>query len=416
MTKKKTDLSPKRRIATLENRIAAKISPKSKVENESGKMVGSVTVRYKELANGSLRLYLDTYKDGKRKCYFLKTLDPAKVVSIDDAGEENETAISEAEAKRIAFANDMRAGNDNKKKAALYAKVLLTDWIAEYVRMERKGGKGISESRKGTIKNLVKHLEAYNKGMKVTLGDIDKEYCEGFLLHIASTKPTRGSKPLSNNTQAQYFKTLRAILQMAVDEGKLERNPTKQVRKNLIPEESNSKRAYLEIEELKAMIAAPCRHEQVKMAYLFGCFCGLRLSDISALTWADIKTANGQKWIEIKMQKTQADVKIPISAEAEKWLPKQSGKQRDKIFRLPTKVTINTCVRDWANEAGVTKHLSFHTSRHTFATVALGAGADIYTTSKLLGHTSVRTTEIYAKIVDKKKAEAVNLVSNLFND
>ena len=71
-------------------------------------------------------------------------------------------------------------------------------------------------------------------------------------------------------------------------------------------------------------------------------------------------------------------------------------------------------LRKWASEAGITKHLTFHTARHTFATMMLTLGADLYTTSKLLGHTDVATTQIYAKIVDKKKDEAVNLVNGIF--
>ena len=75
---------------------------------------------------------------------------------------------------------------------------------------------------------------------------------------------------------------------------------------------------------------------------------------------------------------------------------------------------INKLLKTWAQKAGISKHISFCTARHTFATMMLTLGADIYTTSQLLGHTDIRTTQIYAKIVNRKKDEAINLVNGLF--
>ena len=86
------------------------------------------------------------------------------------------------------------------------------------------------------------------------------------------------------------------------------------------------------------------------------------------------------------------------------------------IFELPHSTTLGRVIDRWAKEAGITKHVTFHCARHTFATLELTMGADLYTVSKLLGHTSVSTTQIYAKIVDQKKKEAVNLLNDLFTN
>ena len=83
------------------------------------------------------------------------------------------------------------------------------------------------------------------------------------------------------------------------------------------------------------------------------------------------------------------------------------------MFHLPAH--INVCLKPWAVKAGITKHFTFHTARHTFATMMLTLGADLYTVSKLLGHTSVKMTQVYAKIVNKKKDDAVNLTNGLFD-
>lgn len=104
------------------------------------------------------------------------------------------------------------------------------------------------------------------------------------------------------------------------------------------------------------------------------------------------------------MKKTQKTLYLPLSDEALKWMPERGeAKDTDKVFHLPYATYINVVLKTWAQDSGITKTVTFHTARHTFATMMLTLGADLYTTSKLLGHTQVKTTQIYAKIVDKKR-------------
>lgn len=106
---------------------------------------------------------------------------------------------------------------------------------------------------------------------------------------------------------------------------------------------------------------------------------------------------------------------IPLSDEARKWLPRRT-KDVDTVFHQLriTSTTVEVVLDEWMQEAGIQKHITYHCSRHTAATLLLTLGADLYTVSKILGHKSIRMTEIYAKIVDKKKIETMNLVNNLF--
>jgi integrase len=170
------------------------------------------------------------------------------------------------------------------------------------------------------------------------------------------------------------------------------------------------------IDEVRKLIATPMENEAIKSAYLFSCFCGLRFSDIKGLKWKDVFCDGEQYRLQVVMQKTKAPIYLPLSSEAVKWMPMQNGKgPEDKVFDIPTNASINELIKPWAEAAGITKHFTFHTARHTFATMMLTLGADLYTTSKLLGHTDVRMTQVYAKIVNKKKDEAVNLVNGLFD-
>ena len=129
---------------------------------------------------------------------------------------------------------------------------------------------------------------------------------------------------------------------------------------------------------------------------------------------SDLQKSGERIRIEIKMQKTKEPLYLPISDEALKWLPQQNEAKGDGlIFPLTHEGTINKILQKWAKDAGVIKHISFHVARHTHATMMLTLGADLYTVSKLLGHKNIATTQIYAKIVDKKKEEAISLIPNL---
>ena len=115
------------------------------------------------------------------------------------------------------------------------------------------------------------------------------------------------------------------------------------------------------------------------------------------------------------MQKTHKKVTVPLSNEALQWLPKDT-KPGEPYFKLPkSKTAISINIEKWCKNAGIDKKITFHCSRHTFGTTMITLGADLYTTSKLMGHSDVSTTAIYAKIVDQKKVDSIHLLDNIFN-
>lgn len=171
------------------------------------------------------------------------------------------------------------------------------------------------------------------------------------------------------------------------------------------------------LEEMKAVMAAPCPHEDVKRAFLFCCFTGLRYSDVSVLTWRNIKQVNDGLVVSIQsMQKTGKQVTIPLNQSALKWLPDRNGcKPGQKVFDMTCLSTCNRCLKKTAAAAGIEKNVSFHTARHSMATLSLAAGDDLYTVGKLLGHTSINSTQVYADVVMKTKIEAVKRISDFFS-
>ncbi len=227
-----------------------------------------------------------------------------------------------------------------------------------------------------------------------------------------------GKKQLSTTTCRMFVNYFGSSLAKAVRDGLIEQNPFLLLEAKEKPQKRVAEREFLTIEEIKKVMNTPCRYELVKKAFLFSCFTGLRYSDMKALNWSEIhKAADGKtEYIDHIQVKTKDRVTIPLSEETKKWMPKRE-EGIDNIFHnlTITSTTVEVVLKEWMEAAGITKHITYHCSRHTAATMLLTLGASIYVVSKILGHKSIKMTEIYAKIVDKKKLETVNLVNGMFD-
>lgn len=149
--------------------------------------------------------------------------------------------------------------------------------------------------------------------------------------------------------------------------------------------------------------------------FLFSCFTGLRYSDVRELRWKDVEYMNGRQRIIVRQKKTRSQVYLELNAQAVELMGAR-GNNEDCIFGSwgESPMTANNQLGRWVLSAGIHKHITFHCARHTFATMLLTLDvADIYTVSKMLGHTNVSTTQIYAKIVDSKRQEAVDSIPQL---
>ena len=378
-----------------------------------------VTLRTQKLSKGRESYYLDIYKDGVRRYEFLKLY---LVPVVDEATKvQNQNTRQAAEAIKSQRELEVIHGKAGIKESN-HSKMLLLDWLQVC-----KDGK-FSERSASNIEMLKRHIAIYSRGKAVRMSDVDDAFCRDFVTYLANDacgqyygkdgKKIKG-KRLCKNTAAKYFDHFVSTLNEAVRKGIISSNPAKQlskVEKKPI-KAPKPQRGYLTMDEIKAIIATDCQNKQIKQAFLFAVFCGLRISDIRALKWGDLEKDGGQWKVSILMQKTKERLNLPLSDEAIKWLPERRGAADSAVIfdRLPnTSSGINTGVKRLAKRAGIEKDICFHVSRHTFATSLLTLGADIYTTSKLLGHTSLNTTQIYADIVGKKKADAVNVLGNAF--
>ena len=387
------------------------------------KLKEPVRIRFKQLSNGNQSIYLEyytgdvirkeNYVGGKRKYEFLKLYLIPERTREDKAKNEATLALAKAiQSKRIVEVQNDAHGFQNTNQS----RVNLLDYLENIGKQSAEQG---SRNYARTVLNTVRALKLF-RGDYIAFRDVDKEFLSEFTDYLRQMPKAskygvlKAGGRLSNNSVVSYYGTLRTAINRAYKEGIITVNPTKEFDFASKVRQEPSRREYLTLDELKTLINTECRHEIVKRAFLFSCLCGLRVSDIRKLRWCDLQRSGGRVRIEITMQKTKEPLYLPISDEALKWLPERGeANDSDFIFPLTHEGTVNDTLQHWAKVAGITKHISFHVARHTHATMMLTLGADLYTVSKLLGHKNIATTQIYAKIVDKKKEEAIGLIPNL---
>ena len=366
----------------------------------------SVRLRTKRLTNEAESIYLDIYSEGKRTYEFLKMyLYP----EVDDRiKEQNRLTLVAAEAikaQRVIDLNNAKAGIKTIRKIEPKK---LADWLNDYRDIKRAEGK----TDLMRLDSVIKIISNYEKRKHFTLEKIDRLWIKGYIDWLSFSYRKRNGNLLDKGTVYFYVAQLSTILNVAVINDYLHQNPFNFLKPSEKIKRKVSDREFLTLEELKRMAQTDCSNEIVKRAYLFSCYCGLRVSDIRVLKWENI-IANGDLYLlSIEMKKTKKPIYIPLTQKAMAILP--TKKYEGPVFRdMPTLPTINRTLKAWGKLAGLNKNVTFHTARHTFGTLMITAGVDLYTTSKLMGHTDVRTTQIYAKIVDRKKIEAVSMLDTL---
>ena len=250
-------------------------------------------------------------------------------------------------------------------------------------------------------------LKIFSKGNTIPFLQIDLKFVESFRQFILNA-PQGGTKngTLSQNTASTYFSIFKAALKQAFIDGYLTVDISAKV-KGIQGRES--RREYLTVEELNRLAQTPC-DPLLKRASLFSALTGLRHCDIQKLKWSEVEEFNGGYRLNFTQQKTKGVEYMPISEQAYQLCGERKDGEKLVFAGLPDPSWINRPIKKWVAEAGITKHITYHCFRHSYATLQLAGGTDIYTVSKMLGHTNVRTTQIYAKVVDAKKEEATKTI------
>lgn len=252
------------------------------------------------------------------------------------------------------------------------------------------------------------YLKSFAKE-SLRFSDLNERFFKELKDYLLTTKSIKSSKvTLSRNSAASYFLKLKAALKQAYVDGYLQTDLNARIKPI---KQDETQRNFLTIEELNSLVKKDCLNPIMKNAALFSALTGLRFSDIEKLVWAELEYIEGQGYfIQFTQKKTKGVEMMPISDQAYIFLGERK-QPNDKVFDgLTYSAYSNKHLANWIGLAGITKDITFHSFRHTFATLQLSNGTDIYTVSKMLGHRELKTTQIYAKIIDKTKREAANKI------
>lgn len=363
-----------------------------------------IRLRRKRIQSGE-SLYLDSYFKGKRRYEFLRLyLIPERTKADRLKNEQTLRLANMVKAKRSVELFNNKYGFTNEKP-----EVNLIQYIRLVMENKEKQGKtGI----KSTFETLIYHLTKY-RGEKILLSDLDDRYTKGFVLYLSTAISRTSGTTLKTSSQHNIYTSLKTIVHQAIKDNLLTTDPTKSIDppRMVLPHKE-----FLTEEELKRLIRTPCSKEIVKRSFLFCCFTGLRISDVRELTWKKVTFEEQGAHINYRQKKTKIENYVPLSENAISVLPPKDDKSdSDLVFMLPPETTIRKTLKEWMTNAKIDKHITFHSSRHTCATLLLNSGVDIYTVKEILGHTDIGTTMKYTKVIDKTKRIAVNKIPNLYS-
>ena len=277
---------------------------------------------------------------------------------------------------------------------------------------------GISKSKATLQKYKVtrKHVSSFIKKkyrvQDIALKSINDMFIRDFEIYLLS------HERVSHNTMGKFLQLLKKILILARNNGLIIHDPFA----NYKIQFKKVDRDYLTEQELNRLIKKKFsmeRLEKVRDIFVFSCFTGLAYIDVKQLTQKHIRIAfDGNTWIMTRRQKSNVNVNVPLMEIPKRILEKYEGTLPDnKVLPVLSNQKMNAYLKEIADLCGIDKNLTFHLARHTFATtVTLSKGIPIETVSKMLGHTNIQTTQIYARITNEKISTDMRGLSAKFND
>ncbi|AJA69650.1 Phage integrase SAM-like domain/Phage integrase family [Myroides sp. A21] len=371
-----------------------------------------ITLRERLLPSGKINLSIEYYKgtiqqpNGKRKT--VRDYENLKLFLHSEpknAGERKENKETMALAKQILAIREAEFYQGRfELKNTTKGKRTFLDYFHE--KTEEKID---SPKNYGNWTATIIHLKRCISP-NIIFDDIDEKFVKRVRTYFDKEARTKSDLPLSLNSKYSYFNKFKACLRAAFDEGYLAINYASKAKSF---EQAESQREYLTFNELQELANTECKYEVLKRAFLFSCLTGLRWSDINTMTWSEVRDEDNTSRVNFRQEKTDGVEYLYISKQARELLGERKGNMDRVFIGLKYSAVYNNAIVLWCNKAGISKHITFHSARHTNAVLLLENGADIYTVSKRLGHREIRTTAIYAKIVDEKMKEASNLIPEL---
>jgi len=351
----------------------------------------------KKINDGKLSLFIDFYpplilsngKETRRETLNLHVLaNPKTLAQKEEYNQTYARATAILADRKQRITNGDYSFLDKRKKDS-------DSFIAFYQKLAQEKSSSMYQSS-------LNYVKAY-KGDKMSFRDVDVKFFNGFKKYLAEQK-------LKTNSIHLYCSNVITVIKEAHKADLLEEDI---MHKLDLPKKEQTERSYLEIDEIQKLIEMPCKNPMVKQMFLFSCYTGLRVSDCLNLKFENVINKEDGYYLKFQQKKTKAFEMMPINEIAYSFIPQRKA-DTDKVFEdLSYSTYFTTLLSCWVFDAGISKPITFHSARHTYACLLITLGADLYSVSKLLGHKDIGTTQIYAKVIDSKKREAVDLLNKL---
>ena len=371
-------------------------------------MATKVKLRQRAISGNRQSMYLDIYpaiphpetgKPTRREFLGLYLFDKPKNPFDKQSNKETKQLAENIRAKRQI---EIQAGDYGFLNTKLKAEADFVQYFKQIVETKTGGNKNGWQT-------AFNYFEMFTGG-KLTLSNLNENLCNEFREYLLTAKRQRGiqSKQIAQSSARTYYNKFKAALKQAYKKGLIETDLSTRIDGISEPE---VQREYLTLEELHALVNTPCSIPLLKNAAIFSALTGLRFSDISKLVWSEVQYSELEGYfLKFRQKKTKGVEVLPISEQAFKLLGERKEPTEQVFKGLIYSAYLNVYLKQWILRAGITKDITFHCFRHTFATLQLSHGTDIYTVSKMLGHRELKTTQIYAKIVDESKRKAADKI------
>lgn len=276
------------------------------------------------------------------------------------------------------------------------------DWVAGYISNYRKADIRSIQRAHRCFKEFLNSSDRYRMFADcIKPGQISRDMIIAFTEYL--TERYRGEGP------STVYRRFKKIIKNAVENEIIAKNPTNGI--TLRVDYNMLRKDVLSLEEIRSLLSIHCRGEnpEIRRAFIFCLYAGLRWCDVKDLTYANVDRANRLLRFEqskVKGHSASSGVIIPLNETLLELIG--DGSRDELIFKLPSHTMCLKALRHWTEKAGITKHITWHCARHSFAVNILNNGANIKTVASLLGHSSIRETEKYTRAIDSLKEAAIN--------
>ncbi|WP_455665983.1 site-specific integrase [Phocaeicola sp.] len=365
-----------------------------------------ITLGKKQLNKGRVSLFLNYSYNGRRRKEYLGIILDAPTSAFNRAENRNKILIAKQikAKKELEFLSVEYHLNDVQNTFDDILPTSKSNIPDFYMLMERFLDSYHGKDRK-MVKACIMHLRLFTKKRNLPVNLLTKDFCVSFLEYLRDR--------LRGNTPIGYFKKFRMCIAKCVENKLMSSNPTDGIRLMQFDEVT---KAILSVKEIQKLAVTSCSNNEVKRAFLFSCYCGLRWCDIYDLRYKDIDFPSQR--LTVIQQKVQAHSKsailhLNLNQTALKLLQKKKGLADEQVFDLPSYSYTLRVLNKWVKQANIQKHITFHCARHSFITNIMANGANIKTAANLAGHSTTRHTEKYVHIIDELKQKAVDSLPDI---